>query len=263
MIPILIYLIIGIFAGLLSGLLGVGGGLIVVPALLLTFQWLDFPSTYGMHVVIGTSLSSMVLTTASSAWAHYQQNGIFWPLVKPLTPGIILGAILGALVATYLPGKQLERGFGIFAVLLGIFLIIPNKFTREGEVFSPPSPYLIGALGTAIGAISSALGIGGGIITVPALMFFYTPIRSAISTSAITSFLIALVGAISFLVLGLRLETSQGSIGYLYLPAFLCISLTSVFAAAYGAKLAYILPTHALRKIFGLLMICLGVLMAW
>ena len=235
----IIYAIIGIFAGFLGGLFGIGGGIIVVPSLLFAFDLLGFSPNHAMQVAIGTSLAAMVFTSASSSWAHYQHKGIYWNLVISFTPGIMAGAVLGALIADYLPAKILAIFFGIFLSLVGLHFLLSKKIQEGLLVNQEPLPHFLVTffLGLAIGTISSVLGIGGGIITVPLFLMFHTPLKNAISTSAFTGFLIALVGALSFLYFGSKREVFSESAGYIYLPAFIFISIASVLSAPYGAKL--------------------------
>lgn len=262
-ISVLIYVLIGIFAGFLGGLLGIGGGLVTVPSLLATFHWLGYPDTYAMQVAIGTSLGSMVITSASSAWAHQAQKGVNWHLFVSLSPGIVLGAIAGALTADMLPSNDLQIIFGVSICLIGCYFLIQEKFMEPEAKTYHPHFLIFNALGFVIGAISSIMGIGGGIITVPILAALGTPLRNAISTSAATGFLIACIGALSFLYLGLGHKAFSGTIGYLYVPAFIFISITSALAAPYGARLVYILPVSTLRKVFAFVMIIVGISMVY
>lgn len=254
-----IYAFIGLLAGFSGGLLGIGGGLVTVPSLFFLFHFLGFPSEHSMQMALGTSLSAMLFTAASSACSHYLKNGINWQFFTYLSPGIIVGSLAGALIADYLPSKELKMIFGICAILVGFSFLLPHKEKEKtGSTLHLP---LLALIGTGIGTVSTLLGIGGGIMTVPVLTFFRAPLRNAISTSAMVGFLIAFVGAISFLILGLKQQTMSESVGYVYLPAFIMIGLTSVLSAPFGAKLVYILPTDILRKIFGLFLLIVGVLM--
>jgi uncharacterized protein len=260
LITIVLYIFIGIVAGFLGGLLGIGGGLVVVPALLLIFYLFDFPTAYAMQVAVGTSLGAMVFTAASSAWAHYKQKGVYWRSFIYLAPGIVLGAILGAFIADYLPSKQLMFIFGFFITIIGIYFLFQNKIEENQEEKTLHFSVMSG-IGILIGSISSVLGIGGGIITVPLLAAIGVPLRNAISTSAVAGFLIALIGAASFLLLGLNHTTFPESIGYLYIPAFFVIGLSATITAPFGAKLAYTLPTFVLRRVFGVVLCIVGVIM--
>jgi uncharacterized protein len=253
----ILYALIGAIAGFLGGLLGIGGGLVVVPALLFSFHQMHFPDTYAMQIAVGTSLGAMLFTSASSAWAHYRQKGVSWNYVFLLAPGVILGAICGAISADYISSHSLRLIFAISVIIIGSTFILPAKQKETARVI-PKNTLIMTALGLFIGALSSLLGIGGGIITVPILTAMQMPIRNAISTSAAIGFVIAFIGALAFLFLGLRHPTDSGNLGYLYLPAFIGIGLTSCIAAPLGAKLAYTWPTDILRRIFGIVLIIAG-----
>jgi uncharacterized protein len=251
----LIYLLIGIFAGFFAGLLGIGGGLITVPALLLIFHRLGFPAETIMQTAIGTSLAAMVFTSASSAWAHYLKKGVYWHIFIPLIPGIFIGSILGAFIVSILPSKSVALIVGISECLIGFYFFLPK--TTYGKEWDFRG-WMFALVGVIIGIISTVLGIGGGVITVPILTVLKVPIRNAISTSAVTGFLIAIVGAISFLLLGFQHANKAETIGYLYIPAFLIIGVSSTLIAPIGARYAYIFPTEILKKVFGLLLIGIG-----
>jgi uncharacterized protein len=256
---LLIYVIAGLLAGLLGGLLGIGGGLITVPSLLLAFHLLDYSSPYLMQTAVGTSLAAMVFTSAVSAYSHYLKQGIDWKILRQFIPGTALGAILGALIASYLPSRILEIIFGISVILVGCYLLFSPTLPEETTQTPPPShPFIFSFLGVIIGAISTILGIGGGLITVPILTFYGASMRYAIASSALLGFLIAFIGAFSFLSTGLNQVALDYSLGFLYLPAFIVIGLTSCLAALLGAKLTYILPTYILRRIFGVFLILVG-----
>ncbi len=262
MIPILqffIFLCVGIIAGFLSGLLGVGGGLFVVPSLLATFYLLGFYPENMMQIAVGTSLSAMVFTSTASAWAH--RKGVNWILFKELFPGICLGAILGAFLAHLMPTKYLQIIFGIFILLFGIYFLATNK-VQEMKGHIKPHFFIMIFLGLVIGAISSILGIGGGIITVPILILFGISMPHAISTSAVTGLIIAFVGALSFLYLGLS-HGVDGYGGYVYVPAFIIIGLSAALLAPLGAKYAYSTPESILKRIFGIYQIAIGILMIY
>lgn len=250
---------VGALAGFLSGLLGVGGGMVVVPSLLVTFYILGLSPANVMQIAVGTSLAAMVLTSASSAWAHLK--GVNWPFFKALVPGTILGAILGAVIAHILPTRQLQVIFGVFVCLFGAYFLFTAKIPEIDKNLKPH--YLIMMLiGLVIGALSSILGIGGGIITVPVLTIFGASLRNAISTSAANGFIIALLGALSFLYLGLKQENVD-SVGYVYIPAFIIIGLTAALLAPLGAKYAYSTSSVVLKRIFGVYQILVGVAMIW
>jgi uncharacterized membrane protein YfcA len=258
-IEIAAYALLGIVAGLLSGLLGIGGGVVTVPCLVLIFGLLKFPPDSIMHMAIGTSLAAMVFNTISSTWAHNRRGAVLWDVVIRMMPGIVVGSILGALVAHLLSGDILEIAFGLFAICLGIYLLRPYHL-HEGDHRLPGTVALSG-VGCGLGWISNILGIGGGIITVPILVAYRVPEKKAIATSAATSFSISLLGALSYLYFGLKHASVKESIGYLYLPAFIVISIATFLAAPYGAKLTHILSPPLLRRIFAGALILTGLVM--
>ena len=256
---LIIYILAGFAAGLLGGLLGVGGGLITVPTLLFIFHFLGFSSPYLMQMAIGTSLAAMILTSAASAWTHYLKQGINWLIFREFIPGIIIGSILGALIASHLSSRTLEIIFGVSIILVGSYLLLIKSMPEQKESpVLPVHPLLFPMIGILIGAISTILGIGGGLITVPVLIFYGISMRQAISSSAISGFVISLIGTISFLLIGFHQTILRYSLGFVYLPAFLIIGLASCLTAPLGAELVYRLPTSLLRQIFGLFLILVG-----
>jgi len=262
LIEFILLAVIGVFAGFLSGLLGIGGGLVTVPALLYMFHLLDFSSAYRMQIAVGTSLAAMVFTSLSSAWAHSLQKGVHWHLFRYLGPGIAVGAILGAMIADRLPSETLKLIFGVSVCLFGFyFLVVKKRGEIEGNDRSTPHPLILAVVSVVIGTFSAILGIGGGVFIVPFLTVYHTPLKNAISTSAVAGLIVAFIGALSFLYLGLDKATYHESLGYLYLPAFLILGITSSLTAPYGAALVYSLPTTILRRIFGVFLIIVGISM--
>lgn len=248
---------IGIFAGFSSGLLGVGGGLIVVPSLLLAFHYFEISSPYLMQMAIGTSLGAMVFTSASSAISHYLKKGVNWPFAFALAPGILIGSILGATIADSISSQQLKSIFGVCCGLIGLyFLFTAKRIEKKLHVQKIYYPLFV-LIGTIVGTISTLLGIGGGIMNVPILTAFRLPLKNAISTSAVMGCIIAITGAISFFYLGLKHHTDV-NVGYIYWPAFITVGLSASLAAPFGAKMAYQLSTQFLKRIFGFLLLLIS-----
>ncbi|MCB1072587.1 MAG: sulfite exporter TauE/SafE family protein [Chlamydiales bacterium] len=251
--------LIGILAGLLSGLLGIGGGIVTIPLLLLAFTQIGVPSVEVMHLAIGTSLAAMVFNTLSASYSHYKKGGVLFHIVKPMGVGIVIGAIFGALIARFASSSFLQIFFGIFETLLGIRFLLPEpKITKEKKL---PPFWGLSLISLAVTTLSTMLGIGGGIVNVPILTHFNIPVKKAIGTSSALSFLIALFGAFFFLLVGMHSTRVNDSVGYVYIPAFLVISVISFFIAPFGAKLAHILPTKILKRIFGLALLVAGLMM--
>lgn len=254
------FICIGCIAGLLSGLFGIGGGVVTVPCLALVFYLMGFEPIHRMQMAIGTSLASMVITTASSTWAHDTRNGVLWKIVIKMLPGIILGCITGSILSHKLTEFSLEIFFGLFAIAIGIYSVKPYKKNPYYKQFK--LRYLTWTMiGFFISIIAALLGIGGGIITVPLLVYLGYPDRNAIGTSVASGFIITLLAALLFLYLGLSDVSEAYSIGYLYLPAFFSIGVPTVFTAIVGAKLAHTLPIKKLRLFFGIAMIIVGIIM--
>lgn len=254
-----IYVVVGLLAGFLSGLLGVGGGMVVVPSLLLIFHWLNLPFENVMQIAIGTSLAAMIFTSGTSAWSHYKNLDQF--LFKALAPGICFGCILGAFVAHLIPTQILQMIFAVLMLIFGVYFLLTANIS-ELEKKIKPHYLTLTLIGFAIGFISSILGIGGGAITVPLLLLFGTVLRTAISTSAVTGFLISIVGALAFLFFGLKYQTAS-KWGYIYLPAFLLIGLAAAPMATLGAKYAYTTSSPILKRIFGCYLLIVGGSMIW
>ncbi|MEI2644991.1 MAG: sulfite exporter TauE/SafE family protein [Candidatus Competibacter sp.] len=256
---LLFYLLLGAFAGVMAGLLGVGGGLIIVPALAWIFQHQQIAETALMHLAIGTSLATIIVTSISSVRAHHQRGAVLWATVWRLTPGIIIGAWLGAAVADALSSFALQKVFAVFVLLMSVQMAFGAKPAPHRDL--PETTGMLAA-GGVIGVVSAIVGIGGGSLTVPFLSWCNVPIRQAVATSAACGLPIALAGALGFVVTGLNApDLPAWSLGYVYGPALLGVAVTSMLFAPLGAKLAHTLPTEMLKKIFAVFLAVVGVKM--
>ncbi len=256
-LEIISLLTMGSLAGLLAGLLGVGGGVIIVPILLWVFQQHpEFPSTHLMHLAIGTSLATIVFTSLSSILAHQRQQAIQWGLVQKLVPGILIGTWLGAALADYLPNESLHLLFALFLLGVALQLLFTKHQLPTHPTFQLPGQLGLTLVGLHIGAISALVGIGGGTITVPFLTRCQVPLRQAIATSAACGFPIALSGSLGFMAMGWELPNLPNwSTGYLYWPALIFIVPMTLLFAPLGAWLAHTLPVLLLRKFFALFLL--------
>lgn len=246
----------GIIAGILAGLLGVGGGIIIVPMLTVTFTMQHFADPVVHHLALGTSLGTIIFTSFASLRAHHRHGAVNWQVVRRITPGILLGTLAGSYLAARLSTTVLRSFFVVFTYYVALQMLtdIRPRGTRQ-------LPGLAGmsGVGTAIGAVSSLVGIGGGSMSVPFLVWCNFTMHNAIGTSAAIGFPIALFGAIGFFANGLTAPVlPQGSLGFIYLPALIGISLTSFIVAPLGARLAHRLPVAHLKKIFACLLIIIG-----
>ena len=256
---LLIFALTGACAGLLAGLFGVGGGLIMVPALALVLPGQGIDPAVTMQVAIATSLAVIALTSLSSMVAHHRRAGVLWPVFRLLAPGLAGGALAGAFVAHLLPGAVLQRivGTGALLVAAQMFLEAQPRATRA----LPGTPGLLGA-GAVIGALSALIGIGGGSLTVPFLSWRGVPIRQAVGTSAACGVPIAWAGVAGFVLAGAGVAGRAGlSAGYVSLAAFAGLAGASVLAAPLGARLAHRLPPRALKRAFALLLVVVGLML--
>ena len=240
----------------MAGLLGVGGGLIIVPALVWSFQLEGVLLAVQMHLAIGTSLATIILTSIASVRAHDRRGGVNWEVFWRLTPGIVVGALIGAAVADALPTATLKLVFGVFVLLVAAQIAFGDKPAPHRGL---PQTVGIFIAGTVIGAISAVVGIGGGSLTVPFLAWCNTSLRNAVATSAACGLPIALSGTVGFIVMGWgEPGLPDWSLGYVYLPALLGIVATSMFFAGLGARLAHTLPTRVLQMIFATFLLIVG-----
>jgi len=249
------FAIIGIIAGYLAGFLGIGGGFVVVPALTLLFLRDTETAPLAIHMAVATSLATMLVTSLSSILAHQRRGAIRWPLVRSLAGGLIVGAVLGALIADALAEEALTRVFGLFAVLAGLQLIVARN--PEGERPLPGQPGISG-VGVVIGTISSLIGIGGGALTGPWQLWHGIRAQNAVATSAACGYPIAIAGTLSFIALGWQDGLTGHLLGYVHLPAFAGIALTSALAAPFGAATVHRLPPRLVRRLFGVFLILVG-----
>lgn len=253
------YALIGATAGLLGGLLGVGGGLVVVPTLAWVFHRQAYTPELIMHLAVGTSLASIIVTASSAAWAHHRRKAVLWKVVLALSPGLATGALIGGMVARLLATATLRRVFGSFVLLAGAQLLTGRRPRPHRQL---PGPAILSPVGAFIGVVSALVGIGGGTITVPFLLWCNVPTRNAVGTSAASALPIALAGAASFILAGWgRPGLPPGSFGYVLGPAIAALAPTILLMAPLGARLAHSLPTGVIRRLFGGLVLLIGVKM--
>lgn len=254
---VIFYLVLGGAAGLLSGMLGIGGGLIVVPGLAFAFHYHDLPHDSIMQIAIGTSFAIMIVTSLRSLLGHMSHQDEFWEIFKRLLPGLTLGVVAGALLAHSLPSKTLGVVFGVFVVLLVIRLFFFNKTNTTRAL---PGRLGMVTVGSCVGLTSGLLGIGGGALTVPYLLHCNVPIRRAVVVSVLTTLLIALLGALSFVVIGFH-ETRHlpWTTGYIHWPAWFAVSLGSMLFAPLGVKLSHRCQVKVLRRVFAIFMLFVAI----
>lgn len=255
---LIIYLLIGAIAGFAAGLFGVGGGLIIVPILYIVFTQMNYDPNVIMHIAVGTSLATIIVTSISSVMAHHKKGAVLWPVFRNLAPGLVLGSFLGAGVADLMSGQHLQLVIGVFAVWMAY-----KMFRGANAVVDPnrhlPSAALQLAAGSGIGVASAIFGIGGGSLTVPYLNRHGVVMQKAVATSAACGLPIAVAGALGFMWFGAKEQIEvPNTIGYVHIYAFLGISAMSFITAKFGAKVAHRLSPAMLKKCFAGLLVVVG-----
>ena len=251
------FVIAGAFAGVCAGLFGVGGGMIIVPALVWIFTAYQMPPEVITHLAVGTSLATIVVTSISSLSAHHKRGGVRWDIWRYMAGGLVIGSIIGAGVADKINGDALQTIIGVGALLVAFkMLFIPNK-EQLGKPL-PPKSVQFGA-GTGIGLASSIFGIGGGSLTVPFLNWSGLSMKQSVGTSAACGLPIAVAGALGFAWFGQDVQNlPDGAIGFVHITGFFFISIASFIMAKFGAKWAHQLPAATLKRAFGVLLLVAG-----
>ena len=253
------YLAIGAAVGFLAGLLGIGGGMVMVPMLVFVFTAKGFPAAHMMHLALATSMATIAFTSLSSVRAHHRHQAVDWAVARAMAPGIVAGALAASLATGLVPTRPLAiffTGFMFYAATQMFFEVKPR-----------PSRQLPGALGlfgigAMIGGLSSVLAAGGAFLSIPFLARCNVPLKRAIGTAAANGFPIAVAGTGGYVLNGLRVEgLPEGSLGYVYLPALAIIVAASMPLAPLGARLAHRLPVKRLRIVFALLLFALALRM--
>lgn len=255
-LPILIPLILtGIVSGFLAGLLGVGGGIVIVPILAYLLEVSGIHSQTPMHVAVASSLAIIVPTSVISARAHYRLGNVDGAVIKLLGPFVFLGALGGAVIADGLDNSALKAIFGALAVLIGISFLARAIVLRDGL------PSLAGrtVLGSAIGLISSLVGIGGGSLTVPSLVSCGWDMRRAVGTSALMGLVISIPGMMSFMIVGYGATPDLPlAFGYVWWPSVVIIASAAYATTKFGAKFSTKINQSQLRRIFGVFLVIVG-----
>ena len=247
-IQIISFLVLGTFTGFAAGLLGIGGGMLMVPFITMLLSAQGFPREIVVHVAIATSLSTIMFTSLSSVRAHHRRGAVVWPIVKLLAPGILIGSWIGPWIGAQLDASALALFFAVFVGFSATQMLLDKKPSPTREL--PKAPGMLGA-GSVIGVLSGLVGAGGGFVSVPFMTWCNVKIHNAVATSAALGFPIALAGTLSNIYFGMQEQgLPSGSLGFIYLPALLVISIASVLTAPMGAKVAHALPVKSLKKVF-------------
>ncbi|MDX9861300.1 MAG: sulfite exporter TauE/SafE family protein [Rhodospirillales bacterium] len=255
-------LLAGVVAGILAGLLGVGGGIVIVPVLFNIFLFLGIDEAVRMHLAVGTSLATIIPTSIMSARAHYKRGGIDVDLLKSWGPAIFIGVLAGTVLGGNVRGHVLTAIFAVIALLVAANM----AFRKEGMTIADTLPSGIGraAMGLGVGAFSVMMGIGGGTLTVPLLTAFSYPIRRAVGTASAIGFIIGVPGAIGFILAGLDAPNLPPlSLGYANLIGFALIVPATMTMAPIGARNAHTIAPRTLRLAFGFFLLVTSLRMFW
>lgn len=255
-------LLVGLAAGFLAGLFGIGGGMIMVAALAFALPFVGVPEAHVMHMALATSLACIVQTAIASTRAHARRNAVMWPAVAWLAPGLLLGGWLGAMLAGRAPDSWLRVGFAIYCFFTAATMAAARKTPASDGLVATHGPVL-SAAALPIGALSALVGIGGGSMLVPLLVWRGHAAVRAVGTSAACGLPVALASALGYVFAARHVDTAlpPGSIGYVHLPAAALLALGSTTATRRGAALAHRLAHHQLNRAFAALLMLMGLAM--
>ena len=253
------YLLLGLFVGFFAGLLGIGGGTLLVPLMVFIFSAQQLSPDKILHLALGTSLASIVFTSLSSIRAHHSRGAILWPLVRSAAPALIVGTLAGSFFADKLDARYLAALFVLFAGYSATHLLLDIKPKASRSL---PNKISLGLGSALIGILSSLVGVGGGVITIPLMVMCNVQMRNAVGTSAALGLPIAVAGAIGYISTGYgNSDLPDHTIGYVYLPALIGIVVGTFVTVPFGAKLTHSLPVTTLKKIFAIILLGLAVKM--
>ncbi|MGL4230851.1 MAG: sulfite exporter TauE/SafE family protein [Casimicrobium sp.] len=258
---LLAYLALGVFVGFLAGLLGIGGGMVMVPFLVVLFQAQGFPFETKMQVILATSMATIIFTAFSSVRAHHAKGAVNWNVVWNMSPGILLGALIGTRVVSMLSTQFLAIFFTCFLFYTGTQMLLNFKPKATRTL---PGRFGLLVAGVIVGVLSALVGAGGGFFSIPFLTWSNVPVHGAVGTSAALGFPIAVFTTIGNIFNGWNMpNVPQPSLGYVYLPALVGISIASVITAPFGARLAHRLPVATLKRILAVMLYLLALRMLY
>jgi uncharacterized protein len=250
------YAAIGAIVGLLAGMLGIGGGAIMVPLLASVLEAQGIARSQILHLAVGTAMATILFTSVSSVRAHHVRGAVRWQLLKQITPGILAGGLAGSLTAGFVSTRGLAIFFALLVYAVGTNMLLDRKPKATRDL---PGPVGMFAVGAAISGLSSLMAIGGAAMTIPFMLFCNVPPIQAVGTASAIGFPIALAGSVGYVASGLAEGgLPAGSLGYVFLPALAGVTLTSVFMAPLGARMAHSLPSRRLKQAFALLLFFLA-----
>lgn len=247
-------LVVGAFAGVIAGLLGVGGGIVLVPAFFYIFSALGFGGPYLMQVCLATSLATIIVTSGRSVMAHHKRGAVDWDVLRKWAPGIVVGAVAGVLVAASLRSIVLQAIFGVLGVTVGLYLAFGKSSWRINDEM--PAGPVRAALSALIGFLSVLMGVGGGSFAVPTMSLYGQPIHRAVATASGFGLVIAVPSVIGFLMVGLPVEAKPPfTFGAVNLPAFILVIAMTLITTPIGANLAHAMDPKPLKRVFALFIV--------
>jgi uncharacterized membrane protein YfcA len=261
MIWLISYLLAGAFVGYIAGLLGVGGGMTLVPVLSGLFAAQQLTPEHAVHLALGTGMASIMFTSSASVREHHRHGGVDWQIVRRLAPGMVIGALLSTFASGWIPQRTLALAFAAI-VTVGAFQMLLGRKPAAGRTL--PGPVGLTLTGTAIGVVSGLVSAGGTFMTVPFMLWCGVPMRVAIGTAAAMGIPVAVIGTLGYVASGLRIDGLPAwSLGFVYLPALVVVVTASVMTAPFGARATHRLPVTTLRRVFAVLMFLLAARMVW
>lgn len=249
-------LAVGAFAGVLAGLLGVGGGIILVPAFFYVFHALGYPDFQLMQVCLATSLATIIVTSIRSVMAHNKKGAVDWEILRSWAPGIVLGAVVGFFIASSLRSATLQMIFGVLAIIVGLYMTFGKAHWRVGDAMPKGVARIV--LSPVIGFLSVLMGIGGGSFGVPTMSLYNVPIHRAVATAAGFGVIIAVPSVIGFLTVDLQ-SPPPFTIGAVNLPAFILVIAMTLITAPWGAALAHRMDPKPLKRVFGVFLMLVAI----
>ena len=258
-VSLMLFLALGAVAGVLAGLLGVGGGLVLVAALAWLLPLIGIPQEAAMHAALASSLASIVLTAAASARAHHGRGSVLWPTVAWMVPGLLLGGWLGSGLAVKIDDDVLRYIVAGYCLVAAAQLLLGSRRAPAADGAPPPRGPGMAVAGTGIGALSAVVGIGGGSMTVPLLVALGTAPVRAVGTSSACGVAIGIASAVGYALHAPPGALPAHAVGYVYLPAALGVAAASVLAAPFGTRLAHRLSGETLKRVFAAFLVLVGV----
>ncbi|HLQ26692.1 MAG TPA: sulfite exporter TauE/SafE family protein [Acidiferrobacterales bacterium] len=249
------YLLLGAFIGFFAGLLGLGGGMIMVPLLVFLFDAQHFAARYILHMALGTAMATIVFTSISSSHAHHRHGAVNWQIVRDISPGILVGTLLGSLLSGWVSIKVLAVFFTAFVYYAATQMILGLKPKATRQL---PGRSGMFAAGGIIGGVSSLVAAGGAVLSIPFMTRHNVKLHQAIGTSSAIGFPIAVGGTLGYIAAGMAAPMPPYSLGFVYLPALAGVAIASILTAPLGAKMAHRLPIPILRRIFAVILYILA-----